>query len=210
MQTKRKNLQAGMVLLPPLEAFIPADHPIRRLNRVLDLSFVHEAVREQYCQDNGRPSIDPEVIIRLFLIQAIEGIPHVRDLMRQVQVNLAYRWFIGYELDEKLPDHSTLSKALDRFGDEVFDKLFKQSIAQCKVSGLIEGKVLHVDATTIRADIDQNKVGKDDSPDPDARFGRFPDGRKRPGYKQQTVVDGHKRVIRACRYHRLTMVREVI
>jgi transposase/transposase InsO family protein len=195
MQTKRENIQIGMMLLPPIETFVPEDHPLRRLNRVLNLGFIHETVRGHYCQDNGRPSIDPEVIIRLFLIQAIDGISHVRELMRQVQVNLAYRWFIGYELDEKLPDHSTLSKSLDRFGDEVFDELFKRSIAQCKASGLIEGKVLHVDATTIRADIDKNRVGKDDSSDPDARFGRFPDGRLRPGYKQQTVVDNKNRVI---------------
>lgn len=97
MQTKRDIRQTGMMLLPPLETFIPKDYPIRRLNKVLDLSFVHEAVREHYCQDNGRPSIDPEVIIRLFLLQAIEGITHVRELLRQVQVNIAYRWFIGYD-----------------------------------------------------------------------------------------------------------------
>lgn len=195
MQTKRERKQTRMMLLPPLEAFIPADHPIRRINRVLDLSFVHEAVRGYYCQDNGRPSIDPEVVIRLFLLQAINGISHVRELMRQVQVNLAYRWFIGYDLDEELPDHSTLSRALGRFGDDVFDRLFKRSISQCKASGLIEGRVLHIDATTIRADLDINRTGKDDSPDKDARFGRFPDGHKRPGYKQQTVVDGGKRVV---------------
>jgi len=195
MQTKKEQIQTRMMLLPPLEQLIPEDHPIRRLNRVLDLSFIHEAVREHYCQDNGRPSIDPEVVIRLFLLQAIEGIAHVRDLMRQVQVNLAYRWFIGYDIDEKLPDHSTLSRALDRFGVEVFDALFEQSIAQCKAKGLIEGKVLHVDATTIRADLDKNRTGKDDSPDPDAQFGHFPDGTIQPGYKQQTVVDDSNRVV---------------
>jgi transposase len=195
MQMKREQRQTRMMLLPPLEAFIPKDHPIRRLNKVLDLSFVHDAVREHYCHDNGRPSIDPEVIIRLFLLQAIEGIPHVRDLMRQVAVNLAYRWFIGYDLDEPLPDHSTLSRALDRFGDEVFNELFTRSIAQCKSKGLIEGRVLHLDATTIRADLDENRVNKDDSSDPDARFGRFPDGCKHPGYKQQTVVDNKAKVI---------------
>ncbi len=184
-----------MTLLPPLEEYIPDDHPIRRLNRVLDLSYIHEAVRGYYCQDNGRPSVDPEVIIRLFLLQAIEGIGHVRELMRQVQVNLAYRWFIGYELDEKLPDHSTLSRALDRFGDEIFNELFERSIAQCKAKGLIEGRVLHVDATTIRADLDAGKVNKPESPDADARFGRFGDGSKQPGYKQQTVVDDGSRVV---------------
>ncbi len=159
------------------------------------MSFVHEAVRGRYCQDNGWPSIDPEVVIRLFLLQAIEGISHVRELMRQVHVNLAYRWFIGYDLDEELPDHPTLSRALDRFGDEVFDELFKRSISQCKSRGLIEGRVLHLDATTIRADIDRDRVGKADSPDPDARYGHFPDGRRLPGYKQQTVVDNQSRVV---------------
>jgi transposase len=195
MQTKRERSQQSLMLLPPLESFVPQDHYLRKLNRVLDLSFVHEAVRGRYCQDNGRPSIDPEVIIRLFLIQALEGIPRVRELMRQVQVNLAYRWFIGYELDEKLPDHSTLSKALSRFGDEVFDELFRRSIGRCRESGLIEGKVLHVDATTIQADLNANRVGQPDSPDGDARFGHFADKKIKPSYKQHTVADGQRRVV---------------
>jgi len=195
MQTKRERSQQSLTLLPPLESFVPQDHYLRKLDRVLDLSFVHEAVRDRYCPDNGRPSIDPEVIIRLFLIQALEGISHVRELMRQVQVNLACRWFIGYELDERLPDHSTLSRALSRFGDEVFNELFQRSIGCCQSSGLIEGKVLHVDATTIRADLDANRVNKPDSPDGDARFGRFSDGKLRPSYKQHTVADGTRRVV---------------
>lgn len=186
-----------MMLLPSLEAFVPKDHYLRRLDRVLDLSFVHEAVRDRYCQDNGRPSVDPEVVIRLFLLQAVEGIASVRRLMQRVHVDLSYRWFIGYRVDEPLPDHSTLSKALDRFGDEVFNDLFERSVRQCQASGLIEGKVWHVDATTIRADLDSNRVNKPDSPDPDARFGRFPSGQKLPGYKQQTVVDDTSRVILA-------------
>ena len=195
MQTKRERSQQELTLLPPLETLIPSDYHLRRLNKVLDLRFVHEALRDRYCQNNGRPSIDPEVVIRLFLIQAIEGIVHVRELMRQVQVNLAYRWFIGYRLDETLPDHSTLSKALDRFGDEVFTEVFARSIAQCLASGLIEGKVLHVDATTIRADIDRNRVNQPNSSDPDARYGKFPGKRTAPGYKQHTVVDQKKRVV---------------
>ena len=195
MQTKRECSQQEMTLLPPLATLIPKDHPLYRLNRVLDLSFVHDVVRDRYCQDNGRPSIDPEVVIRLFLIQAMAGIVHVRELMREVQVNLAYRWFIGYRLDERLPDHSTLSKALDRFGDELFNEVFEQSIAQCKQSGLIEGRVLHVDATTIRADIDRDRVGQPDSSDPDARYGKFPGKRMAPGYKQHTIVDSRSRVV---------------
>jgi len=195
MQSKRDQKELGMMLLPPLESFIPEDYRLRKLNKVLDLSFIHEAVRGHYCQDNGRPSVDPEVVIRLFLLQAMEGIRSVRELMREVQVNLGYRWFIGYSLEENLPDHSTLSKALDRFGDEVFNGLFERSIEQCRASGLIEGKVLHVDATTIRADMDRYHRGDGAGSDKDARVGRFPGGDKLPGYKQQTVVDDHKGVI---------------
>lgn len=197
MQSKRERLGYEMTLLPSLAVLVPADHLLRRLDRVLDLSFVHEAVRDKYCADNGRPSIDPEVVIRLFLIQAVYGYESVRRLMREVQVNLAYRWFIGYRLDESLPDHSTLSRALERFGDAVFNELFARSVSQCQASGLIEGKVLHVDATTIRADLDANRVNQVDSPDPDARFGRFPDGKVHPGYKQHTIADGQKRVVLA-------------
>ncbi len=195
MQTKRDQSDNSMMLLPSLEAFIPPDHYLRKLNRVLDISFVHEAVADKYCQNNGRPSIDPEVVIRLFLLQAVEGIPSVRRLMQRVHVDLAYRWFIGYRVDEKLPDHSTLSRALDRFGDEVFNELFVRSVSQCQTSGLIEGKVLHLDATTIRADLDGDRVNQPDSPDKDARFGRFPGGKVKPGYKQHTLADGKKRVV---------------
>jgi len=195
MQSKRQHVIYQMTLLPALEELVPSDHPLRRLDEALDLSFVDEAVREYYCPNNGRPGIDPEVLMRLFVLQALEGIDSVRELMRQVRMNLAYLWFIGYEVGEPLPDHSTLSRALDRFGDEVFNALFAQSIAQCVDAGLIDGRVLHVDTTTIRADLDKNRVGRPDSPDPDARFGRFPGGRKEPGYKQQTVVDGASRVV---------------
>jgi len=194
MQTRRSQLGYEMTLLPPLEQLVPADHRLRKLNRVLDLSFVHAAVRDRYCQDNGRPSVDPEVVLRLFMLQAIEGIRSVRELMNEVQVNLAYRWFIGYRMDEPLPDHSTLSRALDRFGDEVFDRLFAQSIAQCQASGLIEGRVLHLDATMIRADIQKDQAGRPGAADPDARHGRQTG---EPGFKQQTVVDGASRVVLA-------------
>ena len=183
------------MLVPPLESFIPEDHRLRKLDRVLDLEFVHEAVRDCYCQDNGRASVDPEVVIRLFLIQAMQRIQHVRELMRQVGENLAYRWFIGYDLSEQLPDHSTLSRALDRFGDDVFNALFARSIAQCRASGLIGGKVLHLDATLIRADIQKDQAGKPGCADPEARYGRR---KGAPGYKQPArggVVDGKARVI---------------
>jgi len=195
MQTRRAKLGYEMMLLPSLEEFVPADDRLRKLDRVLDLDFIHAAVQDRYCADNGRPSIDPVVVIRLFLLQAIEGIRSVRELMRQVHLNLGYRWFIGYTVTEKVPDHSSLSKALDRLGDELFNELFARSIAQCRASGLIDGTVLHLDATVIRADLASDQVGEPGCADPDARFGRSPGGQKIPAYKQQTVVDSKSRVV---------------
>jgi hypothetical protein len=84
---------------------------------------------------------------------------------------------------------------LDRWGDGIFDDLFGRSIGQCRAAGLIDGRVLHLDATTIRADLDRERVGTPDSPDPDARYGKFPGKRTAPGYKQQTVVDAASRVV---------------
>lgn len=195
MQTRRDNSQSEMMLLPSLEDRIPANYYLRRLNGVIDLSFVHDMVRPLYCQDNGRPSIDPEVVIRLFLLQAITGISSVRELLREADLHLGYRWFIGYNATEALPNHSSLSVALSRFDDDLFNELFQRSISQCKSSGLIEGKMLHIDATTIRADLSKDCVNKPESSDPDARFGHFPDGTLNPGYKQQTVVDDKSRVV---------------
>lgn len=195
MQTKRETSQQEMTLLGPLEQLIPDDYPLKRLNRVLDLSFVHEAVRDRYCQSNGRASIDPEVVLRIFLLQAITGISSVRQLMREIGLHIGYRWFLGYRLEEALPDHSTLSKALERFGDDLFDELFARSIAACQQSGLIEGKLLHMDATTIRADINRQNVNQPSSSDPDARYGKFPGEHTAPGYKQHTIVDDDSRVI---------------
>jgi transposase len=197
MQTRRDESQCEMMLLPSLEDRIPDDYYLRRIKRVLNLSFVHDMVRPLYCQDNGRPSIDPEVVIRLFILQAITGTGSVRQLLREADLHLGYRWFIGYGVSEALPDHSSLSRALSRFGDDVFNEIFKRSIAQCRASGVIEGRILHIDATTIRADLDRDRVNKFDSPDPDARFGHFPDGTMQPGFKQQTVVDDRSRVVLA-------------
>jgi transposase len=195
MQTRREKLGYEMMLLPSLEEFVPADDRLRLLDRVLDLGFVHEAVRDRYCQDNGRGSLDPEVVIRLFLLQAFEGIPSVRELMRRVHRDLGYRWFIGYAVTEKVPDHSSLSRALDRFGNALFDDVFKRSIAQCAAHGLIDGQVLHLDATVIRADLAAAQAEEAGCADPEARFGRGPDGVTIPAYKQQTVVDGQCGVV---------------
>ena len=87
---------------------------------------------ELYCADNGRPGIDPEVAVRLMLAGFRLGIVHDRRLMREAQVNLAIRWFIGYALHEALPDHPSLTRIRQRWGEDVFRRIFTRVVQQCQ------------------------------------------------------------------------------
>src|SRR3990170_8251163 len=104
-----------------LEDLVPEDNFYRRLEEHLDLRFIHEFVSSFY-SDIGRPSIDPVVFFKLQLIAFFEGIRSERQLMETVSVNVAHRWYIGYDLTEAVPDHSSLSKIRDRYSLEVFQR----------------------------------------------------------------------------------------
>ena len=106
-----------------LEELVPQEHFYRHVQKVLDLSFVHDLVRERYAVA-GRPSIDPVVFFKLQLVMFFEDIRSERLLMRQVADRLSVRWYLGYDLDEPLPDHSTLSKIRLRYGLSVFRRFF--------------------------------------------------------------------------------------
>jgi transposase len=136
-----------------LTDFIPKDHLLRRVKRALDLSWVTDLVRDAYCPDNGAPSIDPEVVIRLLIVGYLFDVIHIRELLREVQVNIAMRWFVGYGLDEDLPDHSSLSKIADRWGEERFKRIYQRVVKACVDAGLVDGKKVHIDATLIRANV---------------------------------------------------------
>lgn len=133
-------------------SLIPENHFLRQVEKVVDFSFIRKRVAHLYSH-TGRPSIDPEVLIRILLIGYFYGITSERELMEQIQVNLAFREFIGYELEEELPDHSTLSKNRHgRFkGSPVFQEIFDEIVRQCIAAGLVAGKHLSFDGTTIQA-----------------------------------------------------------
>lgn len=132
---------------------VPDDHILKRVDAILDVSWLSSLVQEAYCRDNGRPGIDPEAALRLMLAGFFEGIVHDRKLMRQAQVNLAIRWFAGYRLHEVLPDHSSLTRIRQRWGSERFKQIFQRIVRQCVDAGLVGGKTVHIDATLIRADV---------------------------------------------------------
>ena len=133
-----------------LEDLVPEDNFYRQVEHGIDLSFVRDLVRHLY-SDFGRPSIDPVVFFKLQLIAYFEGIRSERSLMQTVSLNLAHRWFIGYDLDESVPDHSSLSKIRERYGLVVFQRFFEQIVELCIEAGLVWGEEFFIDATKVRA-----------------------------------------------------------
>src|SRR5258708_33542025 len=133
-----------------LEELVPQDHFYRHLERHFDLAFVREFVQETYA-GKGRPSIDPIVFFKLQLVMFFEGIRSERQLMRHAADRLSVRWYIGYDLGEPLPDHSSLTRIRERYGVEIFRRFFDAIVQQCQQEKLIWGKELYVDATKVKA-----------------------------------------------------------
>jgi len=140
-----------------LDKRVRSDHPLRRIRAALDLSFVRKAVAHSYGQ-KGNKSVPPEVIIRMMLLLFLDDIKSERELMRIIPERLDYLWFVGYGLDDQIPDHSVLSKARKRWGKEVFVSLFSQVVQQCVAAGLIEGRKIHVDASLVEANASLRSV----------------------------------------------------
>ena len=134
-----------------LDKRVRDDHPLRRINGTLDLSFVRKAVAHTYGR-RGNKSVPPEVIIRMMLLLFLDDIKSERERMRIIPERLDYLWFLGYGLDDQIPDHSVLSKARKRWGKEVFVSLFSRVVQQCVEAGLVEGHKIHVDASLVDAD----------------------------------------------------------
>ncbi len=129
-----------------LDALVPADDFYRHLERTLDLAFVRDLVREYYAAA-GRPSVDPVVFFKLQLILFFEGLRSERQLMRVVADRLSLRWYVGYDLGERLPDHSSLTKIRERYGVETFRRFFEVILERCREAGLLWGEELYADAT---------------------------------------------------------------
>jgi transposase len=134
-----------------LDTLVPRDNFYRQVEAKLDLSFVRDLVKDHYIAGKGRPSIDPVVFFKLQLIMFLEGIRSERQLMDMVNMRLDHRWYIGYDLNAKVPDHSSLSKIRDRYSLEVFQQFFEQIVALCMAVGLVWGKELYFDGIQVRA-----------------------------------------------------------
>ena len=133
-----------------LEGMVPGDHLLRRLDKIVNLSFVRELCRPYYSH-TGQPSIDPEVLFKMMFLGYLFGITSERRLAEECSLHLAFRWYLGYDLDEPTPDHSVLSKARARYGKDVFDSFFKHVLGLCVEAGLVSGEKIYADSTIVVA-----------------------------------------------------------
>ncbi len=141
-----------------LEEVVPEDHLVRAIAAVLDLSWVYAELAPYYSRF-GRPSLDPVLMIRMLIVGYVFAIRSERALCRDVRVNLAYRWFCGLSLEDKIPDHSAFSRARnERFGDsDIFRRVFERVVCACMAAGLVGGKGYAVDASLIEADANKSR-----------------------------------------------------
>ena len=148
MGTKERAF--GPLCNQSLETLVPADHFYRHLEGTLDLGFVRVLVTDCYATV-GRPSIDPVVFFKLQLVMFLEGLRSERELVRVAADRLSVRWYLGYDLDEALPDHSSLTRIRQRYGLAIFQRFFEAIVEQCREAGLVWGKELYFDATQVDA-----------------------------------------------------------
>jgi len=142
---------------------VPADHLLRKIDAVIDFSFIHNRVSDLYCADNGRPALDPTLMFKALFIGYLFGIRSERQLVREIEVNVAYRWFLRLKLTDKVFDASTLSQNRRRryrdvsVAQDIFDGIVEQAIRH----GLVDGTVLYTDSTHLKADANKNKWDKE-------------------------------------------------
>src|SRR5215210_4076479 len=154
----QKALVGKLFYQVSLEELVPAGHLWRRVAEAVDFG-VARRLTARFYSHTGQPSVDPVVLFKMALLGYLYGLPSERRLMEEIRVNLAYRWFVGYDLDEAIPDHSVLSKARRRFGPPIYEAFFTDVVRQCERAGLIRGDRLFLDSTLVAAHADLDRVG---------------------------------------------------
>ena len=162
----RNDSQPALFQMVDLEALVPANHRLRKLDAVLDLSFVPEAVASCYSAGRGRPSIDPELVIRMLVLGTLYNFSD-RELCEEIGMHVGMRWFCRLNLHDPVPDHSTLSKLKERWAEAgVFEKVFDQVVRQCAEAGLVSGRHISVDGTQVQANASMKSLAtREPAPD---------------------------------------------
>lgn len=155
----RKTAMQTQIELVTYEILVRPDHLLRKIDQAIDFSFIYDLCSPLYCLDNGRPAIDPEVLFRMLFVGYLYGIRSEVRLCEDIQDNVAYRWFCGLGLTEKVPDHATISSNRQRrFRDNnIAEKIFNEILRQAQEKGLVGGRILYTDSTHVKAKANKHK-----------------------------------------------------
>ncbi len=158
MLTKNGHVQSKLEAVI-IDDLISEDHVLKKIDKYIDFKFIYDLVEDKYCLDNGRPSIDPVVLFKMIFIGYLFGIRSERRLVDEIHHNIAYRWFLGFGLSDKIPDSSTISQNRKRRfnGTDIYQKIFDNILEQAISLKLVPGKIMYVDSTHIKANANIGK-----------------------------------------------------
>jgi transposase len=162
MMGKKDLLGRDQFQMVTLDSLVPEDHIIRKIDAAMDLSFIYDLVKDLY-SEVGKESIDPVVLIKIPMIQYIFGIRSMRQTIKEIQTNVAYRWYIGYSLEEEIPHFSTFGKNYSRrFADtNLFEEIFQKVVSEIMEYGFIEPESIFIDGTHIKASANNHNSEKE-------------------------------------------------
>ena len=162
MMTQNADKKREQIQMFCMDDMVPKDHLLRIIDKAINWNFIYDLVQEKYCSDNGRPSIDPVMLIKLVLIQYLYGIKSMRQTVKDIEVNVAYRWFLGLDMFDSVPHFSTFGKNYTRrFKDtDLFEQIFSHILEQCYKFKLVDPTEVFVDSTHVKARANNKKMQK--------------------------------------------------
>lgn len=162
MLAKKDRSSINQMEIVSIDELVPEEHLLRAVEESIDFSFIYDEVKDLYSETHGRPSVDPVVLIKLLLLQSLYGIRSMRQTIKEVEVNLAYRWFLGYGFREKIPHFSTIGKNYERRFKEsdLFEKIFERVLTEAIECGFIRADAIFIDATHVKANANKKKYIK--------------------------------------------------
>ena len=162
MMTQNADKKRDQMQIFCMEDLIPEDHLLRLIDKAIDWNFIYNLVEDKYCHDNGRPSMDPVMLIKIPFIQYLYGIRSMRQTIKEIEVNVAYRWFLGLDMLDKVPHFSTFGKNYSRrFKDtDLFEQIFSHILEECYKFRLVDPTEVFVDATHVKARANGHKMRK--------------------------------------------------
>ena len=164
MITKKENKSKSVMQFVDMDMLVPKDHLVRKIDSTIDFEFIRDKVKHLYSEETGRPSIDPVVLFKMVFIQYMFGIKSMRQTVKEIEVNIAYRWFLGLDFTESVPHFSTFSKNYERrFSDSnIFEEIFMEILNMVNNKGLLNKETLFIDSTHTKAYANKKKVDNKD------------------------------------------------